>query len=180
MPRLSRAGCPLSLPTTFDFTAHMRRPLDVDPPEDFDLSDINAHNITRETSNKASLALTRAYVAASGTADGVGDADVGAPLQPFFRYSVEDYDLLVGSEAIEKLTGPLPLFQSVAVERERVKRRSSDVSRTQADRPDRESSAVSAALGTLVMVDPRPVSSTISGAPATPPLWLTSLQHQPI
>ncbi|KAJ6469721.1 hypothetical protein C8R47DRAFT_765616 [Mycena vitilis] len=182
MVSTSRAGCPLPLPEDFDFAAHMRRPLNVVPPSDHELDDINAENCRRETSNKLSLSQTRAYAAAKNSPAGVGALDVGAPLQAYFAYSDHYRELLVTSEAIEKSSGPLPFFVLMEIEGERTKRKNlSESARAQRDQ-DRTVRDLPAhpALGTMVMTNPRPVSSTISGAPVIPDLWLTSLRNRVI
>ncbi|KAJ7504521.1 hypothetical protein B0H11DRAFT_1905727 [Mycena galericulata] len=180
MSSTSRAGVPLPLPANFDFSAYMKRPADVDAPDDFDLADINLENVAREKHNKTSLNLTRLYVAAANSAAGVGAADVGAPLRPYYGYAAEDRELLIASDSTERASGPLPFFLTVEIERERTKRKNlTETARAQRE-AERAAKEVGPrpALGTLVMVNPQPVSSTITGAPLIPELWLTSLQHK--
>ncbi|KAJ7194599.1 hypothetical protein GGX14DRAFT_678821 [Mycena pura] len=184
MPPTSRCGLALPLPANFDTAAHMLRPADIPAPPDMDLQDINAENVRREKANKASLSFTRAYAAAAASPAGITVEDVGAALEPFFEYSDGDKALLVGSKEAVDATGPLPVYMTLFVAGARIKSAESDAAdkaKREQDRAARDAEKNKAAgpiFGTLLMQNPRLISSAVTATIQIPDLWHVSLLHK--
>ncbi|KAJ7480934.1 hypothetical protein FB451DRAFT_1171510 [Mycena latifolia] len=166
---------PLPLPPTFDCDAHATRPADRAPPDGMELEDKNAENVIREASNKASIALTRAYAAARGTVTGVGTLDVGAPLMALWSYTDEEKAMLLHSPDLVAAVGPLPLTLTKLIAQHRA---AIGVQREE-ERADKEAEKAKTAnlLGSMMYTNPHEVTPLLRQAATIPSIFLVSLRH---
>ncbi|KAJ7097270.1 hypothetical protein B0H15DRAFT_35934 [Mycena belliarum] len=184
MTRMSRCNLPLPLPSDFDCVAHATRLPDIAPSATWDLRMINKKNIIAEKFNETSITLTDAYEAARGTPRGVGDLDVGSPLQPLYAYSDVDKELMVSSNQYCDAVGPLPSSLVRYITEEHLKKDRADAdekAKREKERADKEAEklkANSSIAGTLLMSNPHEISSVLSGPAVIPPLFAISLRNR--
>ncbi|KAJ6537200.1 hypothetical protein DFH09DRAFT_1400845 [Mycena vulgaris] len=184
MSLLSRCSLLLPLPATFDCAAHTTRPNDIDPLHNMELQEKNVMNLRMEKSNGTSIVLTRTYETARATTAGVGNLDVGKPLEPFFSYTEEENDLLVSSKELAEAVGPLPIFltQYLAAQRLKTARAEAvDKAKRDKDRAEKEAEKLKASApiaGTMLMSNPHDISSVICGPVDIPPVWSVSLSQK--
>ncbi|KAJ6468038.1 hypothetical protein DFH09DRAFT_1111722 [Mycena vulgaris] len=180
---ISRCGLALPLPVDFDTDAHMARPADTASPSHLDLEDKNIENVRIEKSNKISIAYTRGFATARA-AGAIGTSDVGAKLLPYFQYSDEEKALLVGSAQVVAATGPLPIYMTMWVAAEQLKASAAEATEKGKREKEREAREVEKAKafrpikGTLLIENPHPISSTISGPAHIPAAYHTSLTNK--
>ncbi|KAJ7635933.1 hypothetical protein B0H17DRAFT_1217175 [Mycena rosella] len=173
----------LPLPANFDTDAHMVCPNDIPAPSHSALDNKNAENMKIEKSNKISLTYMRAYAIARA-AGTVGNLDVSTKLLPYLEYLADDKALLVSSPQVVAATGPLPIFMTLWIASEQLKKSTMDAAektKREKEREAREAEKMKALRplkGTLLIPNPHPISSTISGPAHIPEVYHTSLAHK--
>ncbi|KAJ7476810.1 hypothetical protein FB451DRAFT_1557535 [Mycena latifolia] len=180
----SRCGIALPLPPDFDTDAHMVRPADIPAPLHFALEDKNSENVRIEKANKISMGYTRAYASARAAGNSTAALDVGATLEPYFAYTDDERDLLVGSKEVVASTGPLPIYMTLLVAKKQLKvaeAEAAEKSKRDKERDAREAEKAKVfrpIKGTLLIDNPHPISCTVTGPAHILPAYHTSLANK--
>ncbi|CAK5270535.1 unnamed protein product [Mycena citricolor] len=111
----------LPLAADFDFKAHLTPPLDIYPDHSvsYTLNERNAWNCQVEMHNVTSRNATFSYYHAACSNSLVLGQDVGAHLRAFYAYTTDEMDDFVESPNICAITGPLPTYLQVYIEKAR-------------------------------------------------------------
>ncbi|KAJ7914728.1 hypothetical protein B0H13DRAFT_2659143 [Mycena leptocephala] len=168
MVQLSRSGLALPLPANFDFLAYTTRPADIPEFVGMQLLQKNMANITTATASAA----------------GAGTLDVGEPLRALFEYSADEKELLISSKELVNAVSPLPSSLTLYIASEQLKLarvEAADKSKRDKERLDKDAEKAKAnqdIRGTLLMSNPRPISSSMSSPIAVPEVYLMSIKNQ--
>ncbi|KAF7314413.1 hypothetical protein MKEN_00914100 [Mycena kentingensis (nom. inval.)] len=173
----SISGSPLPLDNTFDFDAYMRVK-ELDAPSALALQSRNADNVDAEKHNNASIKLTLAYQKALAENKSLTNMDVGHPLKNLWKYSDDDMANLIDSPDLVASSGPLPVYlqeRIAAAKRDKARRDAAEKAQKEADKENAK--GMQALRGSMLMKNPRPISSALDVAPPIPEVYLSSLRH---
>ncbi|KAF7323827.1 hypothetical protein MKEN_00604000 [Mycena kentingensis (nom. inval.)] len=173
----SISGSPLPLDNTFDFDAYMRVK-ELDAPSALALQSRNADNVDAEKHNNASIKLTLAYQKALAENKSLNNMDVGHPLKNLWKYSDDDMANLIDSPDLVASSGPLPVYlqeRIAAAKRDKARRDAAEKAQKEADKENAK--GMQALRGSMLMKNPRPISSALDVAPPIPEVYLSSLRH---
>ncbi|KAJ7245573.1 hypothetical protein C8J57DRAFT_1679633 [Mycena rebaudengoi] len=188
MPSNSVAGPTLPLDVSFDFLAWCETPADVPAPPAMKLTLKNARNVITERHNDASVTKTIDYELALTGGTLAANADVGPALKALYAYTDEEKELMAADAAFAAKVGPLPTYilELIAAKKaetarlEADERKARELERLEKDAEKKKLASLAPQAGSLVIKNPRSITSLSSSLVEAPSAFQSSLLHRVI